>query len=523
VFALYGKPLRKITKPQLVNTINNKELVVELAFDIGVDKYFVRRGMKPTIFEIFKNDILINQDAASRDYQEFLETDILKMSYKAITQIVILGSATYVPFMELTTGNRREIIEDLLDIQVFTTMNTLLKEKISQSKLSLEENKNKIELVKSKLELAKENSESIRKLRDDEIEKIHRRIKTQLDIIEENNSTIKYLNIELLELREKNKSKHDTEQRHSKFKDLKMELDFRLKGLNVDIGFYRDNDTCPTCKQGIDHGFKAETLSQKNNQKEEIGGAIEKISEKMSTLASILHEISNIEREINSTELKMNECRSQIRIAKSALQGCKKEVEETEQEVKIVDNSKIVEYNKQLKDIEKHQEELFLERETLGIAATMLKDGGIKTRIIRQYVPVMNKLINKYLAAFDLFVDFHLDDSFNEVIKSRYRDTFSYNSFSEGEKMRINISILLCWREIAKLRNSVSTNLLILDETLDGSMDTDGVGDLIDTLHQLNKNDNVFVISHRGEVFGEKFEHNIKFEKIKNFSQMIGE
>jgi DNA repair exonuclease SbcCD ATPase subunit len=520
VFGLYGKSFRKINKPQLMNSINQKELLVEIEFTVGKYEYLIRRGMKPNVFEIWRNGELVNQDSASRDYQEYLEMNILKMNYKSFNQIVILGSATYVPFMELPQGQRREIIEDLLDIQIFTTMNLLLKDKIADNKQKISDNKYETDLIKAKIESAKENNESIRKIKQIEVDKIKNIVREHLEKIEKENSEIERIDEEIKALINTIEDKATQKKKHDSLKKLRTELEIKRKSFEKELTFYHDNDNCPTCKQGIEHSFKENVINEKIQKRDEIDAAFTQLDVKLSEVEVRLEEISTVEDSIQKLTLQSGEHRTEVRISKNALIKCKQDLENAEKEVEEVDTSKIKEFQKKLKEVQSDQEKLFDERETLAIAASMLKDGGIKTRIIRQYIPVMNKLINKYLAAFDLFVDFQLDENFNEEIKSRFRDTFSYASFSEGEKLRISLAIMLTWRAVAKLRNSVSTNLLIMDETLDGPMDVTGIESLIDTLHNLNNNDNIFVISHRGDQFGEKFESHIRFEKVKNFSQI---
>lgn len=519
-FALYGKPFRKINKPQLINTINTKDLVVEVNFTVSGNDYLIRRGMKPNIFEIYRNGELVNQDAAVRDYQAYLEQNILGLNYKSFNQIVVLGSATYVPFMELPAYQRREIIEDLLDIQVFSTMNLLLKDRVSLNKESITDNNYQIDLIKSKIESAVEHNESIRKIREGEVNKIRERMQDHIDRIEEEKTFIEEIEVTIKSLIDTIEDKPVIKKKLEKTKNIRQELDTVLRGYLKDLNFYHDNDNCPTCKQGIDHNFKETIIDERNQKKREAEDGMDGIEIKITELEARIEEISKVEDVIQSHNLKIGEHRAQIKMSMNALKSFKNDLDAAEKEVEEVDTSKLEEFNKTLKDLQNDQVKLFDERETLGVAAAMLKDGGIKTRIIRQYIPVMNKLINKYLSAFELFVDFHLDENFNEVIKSRFRDAFSYASFSEGEKLRISLSIMLSWRAVAKLRNSVSTNLLILDETLDGAMDGAGVENLIDTLHNLNNNDNIFVISHRGDQFGEKFDSNIRFEKVKNFSQI---
>lgn len=521
VFGLYGKPFRKINKPQLLNTINQKELMVELEFDVGPNKYLIRRGLKPNVFEIWQDNEMLNQNAASKDYQEYLEMSILKMNYKSFSQIVILGSATYVPFMELAAASRREIIEDLLDIQIFTTMNILLKEKISDNKTLVAENSYSIDLIESKIESAQENSESIRKMKLVEVDKIKDKVKEHISKIESELLEIESVEKQIDEFLSTIKDKQSIKAKNEKLKSLKIELEIKKKSFEKELSFYHDHDNCPTCKQGIDHDFKSIAITEKEQKRDEINSAFIQLEEKLAETDTRLKQISDVEDEIQKLHMQAGNHRAQVKMSKNALSGYKNELQSAEKDVEEIDFSKIEEYQKQLNAVRKHQEELFENRETLAVAASMLKDGGIKTRIIRQYLPVMNKLINKYLAAFDLFVDFQLDESFNEVIKSRFRDTFSYPSFSEGEKLRISLAIMLTWRAVAKLRNSVSTNLLIMDETLDGALDGIGIENLIDTLHNLNTNDNIFVISHRGQELQDKFQSHIRFTKTKNFSHIL--
>lgn len=517
-FALYGKAFRKINKPQLINTINQKDLVVEIEFNIGVQKYLIRRGLRPNIFEILLNGNLLNQDAAARDYQVYLEQNILKLNYKSFTQIVILGSATYVPFMELPAQGRREIIEDLLDIQVFSTMNTLLKDKVAANKESIVENSYQKDLVETRIDSAKDHNESIRKIREKEVDKIKEKMKEHLDTIEKEKAAIDIIDAEIAALDIECADKATFKSKNEKAKSLRQDLQSNLRSINKELSFYHDNDNCPTCKQGIAHDFKDNAVTEKSKKVSEIEAGIDGLTVKISEYEASLNYISTIEEQIKVKALKGSDHRAHIKMSKNALIAFKNELNAAEEDVEAVDTTKLEEYNTTLRDIQRRQTQLFTEKEVIAITGAMLKDGGIKAKIIKQYVPIMNKLINKYLSAFDLFVEFHLDENFNEIIKSRFRDTFSYASFSEGEKLRITLAIMLSWRAVAKLRNSVSTNLLILDETLDGALDGVGIEMLIETLHNLNSDDNIFVISHRGHQFGDKFMSHIKFDKVKNFS-----
>ena len=519
VFGLYGKPFRKVNKAQLINSINQKGMLVEIYFAVGGNNYMIRRGMKPNVFEIYKDGELINQDAAKRDYQTYLEDNIIGINYKSFNQIVVLGSATYVPFMELPAQQRREIIEDLLDIQVFSTMGLLAKDQINTNKQLISENSYKAESTENSITLVKENNDEIRKIREVEAEKIREKMKSYIELVETKMNEIEAVDQEIKELYETIADKKEVKTKFDKANTLRADMERNRVNFEKELSFYHDNDNCPTCKQGIDHDFKNNVVEEKSKRKLEIESGLHDIAERIKGHQERLDAISEVEDRIQDKTFEISEIKAEIRSAKTALGTLKCELESAEREVEEVDTSKLQKLEADLEKIKAARVELLDEREVLGIVSTILKDGGIKARIISQYIPVMNKLINKYLAAFDLFVDFQLDENFNEVIKSRFRDTFSYSSFSEGEKLRITLSIMLAWRSVAKLRNSVSTNLLILDETLDGALDGTGIESLIETLHSLNADDNIFVISHRGDQFAEKFDTAIRFEKVKNYSE----
>lgn len=520
VFGLYGKPFRKVNKGQLINTINNKELLVEIYFQVGGKNYMIRRGMRPVVFEIYQDGQLINQDAAKKDYQEYLETSIIGINYKSFNQIVVLGSATYVPFMELHAGARRDIIEDLLDIQVFSTMGWLAKDQMKETTDAINENAYQIELTESKIESAKENNNEIRKIKEVEVSKIKERMGVEIDAVESKNEIIDTQDEIIKTLYDDISDKADEKEKFQKATEKRAELERMRIAFDKELSFYEHNDDCPTCKQGIEHDFKQEQINNKNEQKEDIERGLAATAKTIKTHQDRLNSISKVETQIQNVNFKISEYRAEIKMSKNALVAMKKELDNAQREVDEVDVSKLLKLEKELEKKQQQRTELLEEREVLNVVRTILQDGGIKARIISQYIPVMNKLINKYLAAFDLFVDFQLDENFNEIIKSRFRDKFSYASFSEGEKLRITLAIMLTWRSVAKLRNSVSTNLLILDETLDGALDSVGIESLIETLHSLNADDNVFVISHRGEQFAEKFDTSITFQKVKNFSEI---
>ncbi len=519
-FALYGKAFRKINKPQLMNSINQRDLMVEVYFTSNGTEFIIKRGMKPTVFEIWKNGELLNQDASARDYQAYLEENILKMNYKSFGQVVVLGSSTFVPFMQLPAFHRREVIEDLLDIQIFSTMSNLLKEKVNNNKAGLVDVKYQIDLVKNKIESAKEHNESIRRLKEDEVSRIKQKMREQIEFIEGEESRSEELDEEITSLIGTIADKSDVKSKHDQFKLLKSDLTTKLSTLHKDVKFYHAHDNCPTCRQGIEHDFKVSTISEKSGKISEIENAILVIDGKIQKVSARLDDISEVETKLHRLNLTRTEHTANVRIAKSTLVGLKKELDEAEKDAGEIDTSKIAGFKEELRNLMETQKALSEDKETLAVVGSMLKDGGIKTRIIKQYVPIMNKLINKYLAAMEFFVDFQLDENFNEKILSRFRDEFSYASFSEGEKLRIDLALMFTWRAVSRLRNSVTTNLLIMDEVLDGSLDQAGTDEFLKIVNEITADSNVFIISHKGDSLHDKFDHVIKFEKKKNFSQI---
>lgn len=519
-FALYGKPFRKINKPQLMNSINNKELLVELNFTIGKNNYTIKRGIKPNIFEIWKNTELLNQDAAAKDYQAYLEESILKLNLKSFGQVVVLGSSTFVPFMQLPAQQRREVIEDLLDIQIFSTMNVLLKEHMNTNKAQIVEIKHDIDMLEQKIDSAKEHNESIKKLKEVEVVKLKEKLRENIAYIEAEQEKINVLVDEVAALMKSISDKQKTKEKIQEIEDLSRELSNKLKSLRKEISFYTEHDNCPTCKQGIEHEFKSQTIQEHTATTESIEEARKELAGRLSSLNDRMVVIEKVEQEVANTHLTISEHRANHKLAMSSCKNIKKELEQAEKEFEEIDDTKIKELCSQLEQKHNDQQSAVEHREIIGVAANILKDGGIKTRIVKQYIPVMNKLINKYLAAMDFFVDFQLNENFDETIKSRFRDSFSYSSFSEGEKLRIDLSLLFTWRAVAKLRNSVSTNLLVMDEIMDSSLDSAGTEEFLKIINEITQDSNVFIISHKGDQLFDKFDNVIKFEKVKNFSRI---
>ena len=520
-FGLFGKPFRKINKPQLLNSINGRDALVEVEFNIGQKRYKVIRGIKPNVFEIYLNDVLLNQDAASKDYQEVLEKNILKLNYKSFTQVVILGSASFVPFMQLSSADRRTIIEDLLDIQIFSSMNAIVKEKMSALKDGITKSKYDIKLVEEKINLQMQNIEENNKNRVAEIQK-------RVQEVAESNLHIQQLqnDVELI-------NKH-IEVLQGKVGDKKEKLDKKAKGLfqikgkvqtNIDrnekeIQFYENNHDCPTCKQSITPEWKDSQVKEKTEKINTQRTGLQEIDEELTKVNNEVKAISDIINHINAHNgeiIKHNSTITSINQYISKLNGELGELNEKKDGAEGADQ-KLIELKQELESYTTLYKEQLSEKHYHEFAGTLLKDGGIKTRIIKQYLPIMNKLINKYLTAMDFFVNFNINENFEETIKSRHRDEFSYANFSEGEKQKIDLSLLFTWRQIAKLKNSTNTNLLILDEVFDSSLDSTSVELLMSLLKELSSDTNVFVISHKGDQLFDKFRSIIKFTKKNNFS-----
>jgi DNA repair exonuclease SbcCD ATPase subunit len=521
-FGLFGKPFRKINKPQLVNSINSSNTVVEIEFSIGKKQYKIIRGIKPNIFEIYCDSILVNQDAKVKDYQEHLEKFILKLNYKSFTQVVILGSASFVPFMQLSPADRRSIIEDLLDIQIFSSMNTIVKNRITSIKDEQKTVEYDTKLINEKITLQKQNIEEYKKNHLVEIEKKTKEITDNDAYLDKVTKDIALIQKHNQQLTDKIADKSTVSTRNTKLLTLQSKFEDSVKKLNKEISFYENNDNCPTCLQAIAEDTKQKHVTEKQSKITEIGTASTKLEEEIVNVCKRLDEIDNIQKHITSHNSEIIKLNTQVTSINSFNAKLLKEIEELKSRTTSNENDdeKLKTLNAQLQESTTLAEKLSTDKHYHEYAASLLKDTGIKTKIIKQYLPVMNKLINKYLTAMDFFVNFNLNESFEETIKSRHRDEFSYASFSEGEKMRIDLALLFTWRQIAKMKNSVSTNLLVLDEVFDSSLDGVGTEEFLKLLNSLDTNTNVFVISHKGDQLFDKFRSIIKFTKKNNFSQI---
>ena len=520
-FGLFNKPFRKITKPQLINSVNLADCRVEIQFTIGKVDWQINRGMKPTVFEIYKNGVQLNQSASAAEQQKWFEQNVLKLNYKSFTQIVVLGSSTFVPFMQLPAAGRREVIEDILDIRIFSAMNTVLKDRIKENKEAVSEIDYSISLLKDKVDVQKRFIEDLRKQGEDnvtlwqeEITKLELDIKSSHLELERYMRDIDTMTHQMNDLPNPQKELDKLNEFHIKFRS-------KIKDMESSIKFLTSNDVCPTCNQDITEEFKNYNITSGKEKISKLESALEDIDSKEKTLTDSLNQRNVIQKEINQVQNKINNCFSAINWKQNKVKETENQIQSIKSNTDSVDREreKMKTLIEQGKGQELQRRQIAKRSTELKIIGDILKDGGVKSTIIRKYLPVMNTLINKHLQELEFYVNFNLDDTFNETIKSRFRDEFSYASFSEGEKMRIDLALLFTWREVAKLKNSVNTNILILDEIFDSSLDGNGTADFINILRTVTDGNNVFVISHKEDMLHDKFDNVIQFKKVKNFSK----
>ena len=520
-FGLFGKPFRTINKAQLVNSINTSGLVVEVEFTIGSRNYKVIRGIKPNVFQIYDNDKPMNQEASVRDYQKILEQQILKLNYRSFTQVVILGSSTFIPFMQLKARHRREVVEEILDIQIFSLMNMLLKQKLKDLQEELTSIDNRYELNIEKISLQENYIDDLKKNKD-------KLISSKKESIENNNKAIQVRTEQRTEMEDENKiyrnkikDQNDTEQKERKLKDLRATLAEKHKSHSSMLDFFNDNEDCPTCQQHIDEAFKEEMMVKQKQEVEKYQSGMDKMKSELLSTKERLKEIKEIADKFRDNQLSIMSLNTSIIELEKFNHKLKDEIKSfSGGGVSKSDTDKLKNLKKEHDKIEVQRKSAKEERNYVEAAKIMLQDTGIKTKIIKQYLPIMNKLINKYLTSMEFYVNFTLNENFEETIKSRFRDDFTYASFSEGEKMRIDLALLFTWRAIAKMKNSTNTNLLILDEIFDSSLDGTGTDEFLKILNTLS-GENVFVISHKQDVLVDKFKDTIKFAKEKNFSHVV--
>jgi DNA repair exonuclease SbcCD ATPase subunit len=524
-FVLFGKPFRKVNKGNVVNSINNKNCVVEIEFTINNKLYKVIRGAKPNVFQIYCEDKMVNQDAAAKDYQEHLEKNILRMNYKSFTQVVILGSASFVPFMQLSANDRRSVIEDLLDIQIFSAMSTVIKNRLQVNKEGLEKNRllltskeeNKSYIEQTLASLKANNEEKLRELESKKNDLEQEYIKQEC--------VVENLKIDYEKATENDLDLTPLKSKHSKMIGLKAKMEGNMERLTKEVEFLNENDTCPTCHQSIDASFKENRLEEMDSKASELSRGLNKIADQIDGVLAEIEKIDEVLRNINQIKMDLSSAKTSYNHMANNLSQVTKQIEEFAISDKTTQESErqLTAVQHDISTLEEEKKALLDDRQYIDLATTLLKDGGIKTKIIKQYLPIINKHINKYLAKLGFFVNFHINESFEESIKSRYRDEFSYQNFSEGEKLRIDLAILLTWRQIAKLKNSVNVNILVFDEILDRAMDATGIDEFIKIMWEMgDKGTNIFVISHK-DTMTDRFQRTIRFEKIKNFSVLTKE
>ena len=505
-FALFNKPFRNVAKPQLINTINGKNCLVEISFSIGSKNYTIRRGLQPRVFDITVNGEQIDKNANIRDFQKYLEESILKLNYKSFTQIVMLGSASFTPFMQLHLGARREIIEDILDISIFTSMNKVLKDKLADLE-------NKVRIIEGEIDVAKQKAtiqeQYIQTLEDDKSTKVNEIQET----IKETNEQIETATNAAGIITKEKEALGNVEEKKRQLETYRTKFEGQIQKHRRDLDFFHNTDECPTCQQGIEHDHK-EIMTQRDEEKiSELEKALQELNTQYSDIDILVNKKLELDSQIMDAN---NEVITQQRI----LQRLQLELNDTETKTGNIteEKTKLKTLAKDALGKTKDRTELSETGHYYDVAKSMLQDTGIKTKIIKAYLPIINKLVNKYLQAMDFFVQFDLDETFKETIKSRHRDKFSYASFSEGEKQRIDLALVFTWRTIAKMKNSASTNILLLDEVFDSSLDVNGTEFVMELLNTIGDDTNVFVISHKGDQLFDKFRSVVRFEKRQNYS-----
>ena len=520
-FVLFNKPFRTISKSQLVNSINLGGTIVEIEFVIQKNNFKIIRGMKPNIFEIYCNGRMMNQDANALDTQKILEQQILKLNYRSFTQVVILGSSTFIPFMQLRSKDRREVVEDILDIKIFSLMNFLLKHKVKEVSEELKSIEYEFRLSKEKIDLQNKYIEDIKKNKERIIEeKEHLVFDSERVVLSEQEKADK-IKLEIKSLEPETSQKENVKSSIREYHKMEAKLSNRVDENKRQKEFFENNETCPVCTQDIELELKKQKIEEKSKRIQELNSGIDKLKIELNDKEQLLKGIDMLSKQIREKEVEVAKIGTSITHMERLIRQTNIQIQAMKKgEVSEEDKVKLTRLSERCKLQEEQITKLREDKFYVDVARNLLMDTGIKTKIINKYLPIMNKLINGYLTSMDFYVNFTLDNNFNETIKSRHRDEFSYSSFSEGEKMRIDLALLFTWRAVAKMKNSTNTNLLILDEIFDSSLDTTGTDDFLKILHTF-ADQNVFVISHKGDTMFDKFRSVIKFEKQRNFSKLL--
>ena len=520
-FALFNRAFRDIKKEQLVNTINSNDCEVECEFETANKKYKVVRGIKPNKFEIYCNNVMLNQDASNVDYQNTLEQNILKCNYRAFCQVVILGSTSYEPFMHLRARYRREVVEEILDIRVFSHMDLLLRQKQGELNKSVIDIKHRYDLMTEKYDLQKKHFDEIKNRDTTDIENRKQQLKENEQSNYEYNQKLQLLNEKIISTKAEIWGAEKYTRKSNELNKLESKIETNLSTHKKTLSFFQNNDSCPTCTQPIDEQFKLNKINSEANKISELEQGLTQLITEIGKTNEKINEYKVVEKKLNELDIsvaKINTSISEIKRHSNRLDNEIAKLENDDTNTNVV-QKELEKIQEDLKDVNVEKQKAIEEKKYIDIAREILNDTGVKANIIKKYLPIMNNLINKYLQSMDFFVNFHLDEEFNETIKSRFRDTFNYNSFSEGEKLRIDLALLFTWRTIAKMKNSTNTNLLILDEIFDSSLDGQGTDDFFKILKTLT-NENTFIISHKGDILFDRFTNIIKFEKYKNFTRL---
>ena len=520
-FSLFNRAFRDIKKEQLVNTINQNDCEIEVEFETSNKKYKVIRGIKPNKFEVYCNDVLLNQDASNVDYQNMLEQNILKCNYRAFCQVVILGSTSYEPFMHLRARYRREVVEEILDIRVFSHMDLLLRQKQGELSKAVVDVRHRYDLMTEKYELQKKHFEEIQNRDNTDIEDRREQLKENEQSNYEYNQKLQLLNEKIISTKAEIWGSEKVFKKEKELDKLETKIEHKLEKEKRDVEFFEKNDNCPTCTQPIDLRFKQTEIYEGKKKISELEEGLQKLSAEMGKTQEQIKQYKAVEKKLNDLDIqvaKINTSISEINRHSNRLDTEIAKLENTDNNSNAI-QKELEQIKEDLKLVNVEKNKAVEEKKYIDIAREILNDTGVKANIIRKYVPIINNLINQYLQSMDFFVNFQLDQEFNETIKSRFRDTFNYNSFSEGEKLRIDLALLFTWRTIAKMKNSTNTNLLILDEIFDSSLDGQGTEDFFKILKTLT-NENTFIISHKGDILFDKFTNIIKFEKYKNFTRI---
>jgi len=520
-FALFNRPFRQIKKEQIVNTINNGDTVIELEFQVGTKMYKIIRGIKPTIFEIYCDGVLQNQDASSIDYQNVLEDQILRLNYRAFKQIAVLGSSSYQPFMQMRPRHRREVVEEILDIRVLSHMDVLTRNQQTSLGKKIVEARHQCDLIESKYELETRHFEELKNRSTGDIDIKRNKLQQNDDAKEQYLRKIQKLDTDYKQLEEGIKEKDKIETKRKQLEKLETKIEQNLNTHEKNLKFFEENDNCPTCTQKIQDDFRDDKINFEKTKLTTLNAGMKDLVKELSNVEGKITDLNNISNKMYDINIEMSKLNTSIDEIKKFSDSLHNEIlllEGKEEDGKDVENQ-LLELKKQLEETKIELNNISEEKKYIDVIREILSDKGAKAKIIKKYLPIMNTLINQYLQSMDFFVNFHLDEEFNETVKSRHRDVFDYNSFSEGEKMRIDLALVFTWRSIAKMKNSANTNLMVLDEIFDSSLDGQGTDDFFKIVRKMEK-ENIFIISHKGDILFDKFTNIIKFEKEHNFTRL---